>query len=421
MIINKSQWIHRITAVLLIAMIGVAATVQITPAAENSSAKKSENTSTSLKEAQQEKAALEKALEDAKQTINELKESKGDVQEKVNDLNTQLMNISSQITALENQLAQKNQELTEKKDQIEDTKSQLEDAKKQEEQQYADMKVRIQFMYENAQESYFEALFSSESFSDFLNSAEYIIQIQEYDRKKLNEYQDTVDYIENVEKQLEEDYATLEEIKKEVEQEKASVEQEKASVAALMKQRETELAGIEGNIDSAQSDADFYAAEIKAQEEIIAEIKRIEAEKAAAGKQDNPYTGGVFTWPCPSSTRVTSDYGTRVSPMGGASSNHKGIDIGASGGAGIVSAADGTVTTAAYSSAAGNYVMIDHGGGLYTVYMHASALLVSPGQTVSAGQTIAQVGSTGISTGNHLHFGVSLNGSYVSPWSYLGR
>ena len=421
MIINKRQWIHRITAVLLIVMTGMAATVQMTSAAENSSAKKSENTSTSLKEAQQEKAALEKALEKAKQTINELKESKGDVQAKVNDLNTQLMNISSRITALENQLAQKNQELTEKKDQIEDTKDQLEDAKKQEEQQYADMKVRIQFMYENAQESYFEALFDSESFSDFLNSAEYIIQIQEYDRKKLKEYQETVAYIDGVEQQLEEDYATLEEMKKEVEQEKASVEQEKASVAALMKQRETELAGIEGNIDSAQSDADYYAAEIQAQEEIIAEIKRIEAEKAAAGKQNNPYTGGVFTWPCPSSTRVTSDYGTRVSPMGGASSNHKGIDIGASGGAAIVAAADGTVTTAAYSSAAGNYVMIDHGGGLYTVYMHASALLVSPGQTVSAGQTIAQVGSTGISTGNHLHFGVSLNGSYVSPWSYLGR
>ncbi len=422
MIMNKSQWIHRITAVLLIVVIGVAATVQMTSAAEKNSAKKSENTSTtSLKEAQKEKAALEKALEKAKQTINELKESKGDVQAKVNDLNAQLMNISSRITALENQLAQKNQELTEKKDQIEETKDQLEDAKKQEEQQYADMKVRIQFMYENAQESYFEALFSSESFSDFLNSAEYIMQIQEYDRKKLGEYQETVAYIDGVEEQLEEDYAILEEMKKEVEQEKASVEQEKASVATLMKQRETELAGIEGNIDSAQNDADYYAAEIQAQEEIIAEIKRIEAEKAAAGKQDNPYTGGVFTWPCPSSTRVTSDYGTRVSPMGGASSNHKGIDIGASGGAAIVAAADGTVTTAAYSSAAGNYVMIDHGGGLYTVYMHASALLVSPGQTVSAGQTIAQVGSTGISTGNHLHFGVSLNGSYVSPWSYLGR
>lgn len=96
------------------------------------------------------------------------------------------------------------------------------------------------------------------------------------------------------------------------------------------------------------------------------------------------------------------------------SSNHKGIDIGASAGADIIAAADGTVTAASYSSAAGNYVMIDHGGGLYTVYMHASSLLVSPGQTVSAGDVIAKVGSTGISTGSHLHFGVSLNGSYVS-------
>lgn len=160
---------------------------------------------------------------------------------------------------------------------------------------------------------------------------------------------------------------------------------------------------------------------------MIAEIKRIEAEKAAAaakaaaeGKEvaDNPYTGGAFTWPCPSSTRVTSDYGTRVSPTSGASSNHKGIDIGASAGAAIVAAANGTVKAANYSSAAGNYVMIDHGGGLYTVYMLVPRLRFGR-NSVSAGQTIAYVGSTGISTGNHLHFGVSLNGSYVSPWSYL--
>ena len=397
----------------------MAATVQMTSAAENSSAKKSENTSTSLKEAQQEKAALEKALEKAKQTINELKESKGDVQAKVNDLNTQLMNISSRITALENQLAQKNQELTEKKDQIEDTKDQLEDAKKQEEQQYVDMKVRIQFMYENAQESYFEALFDSESFSDFLNSAEYIIQIQEYDRKKLKEYQETVAYIDGVEQQLEEDYATLEEMKKEVEQEKASVEQEKASVAALMKQRETELAGIEGNIDSAQSDADYYAAEIQAQEEIIAEIRRIEAEKAAAGKQDNHYTGGVFTWPCPSSHKITSGFGYRDKPTAGATSYHQGYDIGASAGAAIVAAADGVVTSTGYSSVLGNYVILSHGGGLFTIYEHCSAVLVSQGQSVSRGSTIAKVGSTGVSTGPPLHFGVQLNGKYVDPGNYL--
>ena len=124
-------------------------------------------------------------------------------------------------------------------------------------------------------------------------------------------------------------------------------------------------------------------------------------------------------WPCPSSKRVTSDYGPRTSPTNGASSNHKGIDIGAAYGADIVAADGGTVLVATYSSSGGNYVIIDHGGGLCTVYMHASSLTVSAGQTVSKGQVIAKVGSTGISTGNHLHFGVSVNGVYVNPWNYL--
>lgn len=131
------------------------------------------------------------------------------------------------------------------------------------------------------------------------------------------------------------------------------------------------------------------------------------------------YNGGAFTWPCPSSTRVTSDYGPRTAPTGGASSYHRGIDIGAAYGADIVAAADGTVSFAGYSNAAGNYVTVSHGNGVYTVYMHCSSLNVSKGQGVSAGQVIAKVGSTGISTGNHLHFGVSLNGSYVNPWDYL--
>ena len=208
-------------------------------------------------------------------------------------------------------------------------------------------------------------------------------------------------------------------MKKEVEQEKASVEQEKASVAALMKQRETELAGIEGNIDSAQSDADYYAAEIQAQEEIIAEIRRIEAEKAAAGKQDNHYTGGVFTWPCPSSHKITSGFGYRDKPTAGATSYHQGYDIGASAGAAIVAAADGVVTSTGYSSVLGNYVILSHGGGLFTIYEHCSAVLVSRGQSVSRGSTIAKVGSTGVSTGPHLHFGVQLNGKYVDPGNYL--
>lgn len=401
----KFTMIRRITALGLILVLAAGIPIQASSASTEKVTEDAASTK-SLQEAQDEKAQLEKALKEAQGTIEDLKDSKGDIESKVTELNQQLMDISARITDLENQLTAKSED-------IQETKDELAGAKEREAQQYADMKVRIQFMYENRQTSYLEALLSSRNISEFLNSADYIAQIQSYDRQKLTEYQDTVESIVNLEAQLEQEYTDLEALK-------STVESNKATVAAMMRQKESELADISGDIEDAQSDADYYAAEIQAQEELIAAIKRAEAEKAAAGVEEHPYTGGAFRWPCPSSTRVTSDYGTRVSPMSGASSNHKGIDIGASAGADIIAAADGTVTAASYSSAAGNYVMIDHGGGLYTVYMHASSLLVSPGQTVSAGDVIAKVGSTGISTGSHLHFGVSLNGSYVSPWSYLG-
>lgn len=401
----KFTMIRRITALGLILVLAAGIPIQASSASTEKVTEDAASTK-SLQEAQDEKAQLEKALKEAQSTIEDLRDSKGDIESKVIELNQQLIDISARITDLENQLTAKSED-------IQETKDELAGAKEREAQQYADMKVRIQFMYENGQTSYLEALLSSRNISEFLNSADYIAQIQSYDRQKLTEYQDTVESIVNLEAQLEQEYTDLEALK-------STVESNKATVAAMMRQKESELADISGDIEDAQSDADYYAAEIQAQEELIAAIKRAEAEKAAAGVEEHPYTGGAFRWPCPSSTRVTSDYGTRVSPMSGASSNHKGIDIGASSGADIIAAADGTVTAASYSSAAGNYVMIDHGGGLYTVYMHASSLLVSPGQTVSAGDVIAKVGSTGISTGSHLHFGVSLNGSYVSPWSYLG-
>lgn len=401
----KFTMIRRITALGLILVLAAGIPIQASSASTEKVTEDAASTK-SLQEAQDEKAQLEKALKEAQSTIEDLRDSKGDIESKVTELNQQLIDISARITDLENQLTAKSED-------IQETKDELAGAKEREAQQYADMKVRIQFMYENGQTSYLEALLSSRNISEFLNSADYIAQIQSYDRQKLTEYQDTVESIVNLEAQLEQEYTDLEALK-------STVESNKATVAAMMRQKESELADISGDIEDAQSDADYYAAEIQAQEELIAAIKRAEAEKAAAGMEEHPYTGGAFRWPCPSSTRVTSDYGTRVSPMSGASSNHKGIDIGASAGADIIAAADGTVTAASYSSAAGNYVMIDHGGGLYTVYMHASSLLVSPGQTVSAGDVIAKVGSTGISTGSHLHFGVSLNGSYVSPWSYLG-
>ena len=133
------------------------------------------------------------------------------------------------------------------------------------------------------------------------------------------------------------------------------------------------------------------------------------------------YDGGVFKFPLASYTRISDEYGYRTDPFLGIESFHNGIDFAAPKGTAIYAAYDGQVAAAAYNASMGNYVMINHGDGLYTIYMHASALYVKKGDVVVRGETIAAVGTTGRSTGNHLHFSVRLNGSYVSPWGYLGQ
>ena len=124
-------------------------------------------------------------------------------------------------------------------------------------------------------------------------------------------------------------------------------------------------------------------------------------------------------WPATQGSRISSYFGPRSSPTAGASSNHKGIDIPCPTGSDNVASAAGTVVVSQYSSSAGYYIMIDHGNGVSTVYMHNSQLVVSVGQSVEQGQVIAKAGSTGYSTGSHCHFGVMINGSYVNPLDYL--
>ena len=388
-----------------------------------------------LSEAQQEKKTLENDLQKAKELIDSLKGSKEDIQSEVEKLDKQLNEISGKVKELESRLSKKRQEIA-------DTESALNKAKEQEKKQYRNMKKRIQFMYENGQTSYVEMLLSADSFTDFLNAVEYITQISQYDRKMLKEYQNMQVTIADTQKTLETDYASLQSLQ-------AKVQEEKQAVAALESAKKGELNDVADDLTDAQTVAKAYEAEIQAQNEVIAQIQAAQkraAEQQAAQQQaqaaeenqgatdaagenqntaqnttpsGNGQSTGSMMWPCPSSKRVTSDYGPRTSPTNGASSNHKGIDIGAAYGADIVAADGGTVLVATYSSSGGNYVIIDHGGGLCTVYMHASSLTVSAGQTVSKGQIIAKVGSTGISTGNHLHFGVTLNGVYVSPWGYV--
>ena len=392
-------------------------------------------TKSGLSDAKSKKTALEAEKKKTEQELKNLEGLKSDTTAYVKKLDSSLESIGNELSKL-------GDDIDAKEKQIDTTKQELSEAKETEKSQYESMKLRIKYMYEKGDSSYLNLLLEARSLSELLNRAEYVSKISEYDRKMLDQYVATKESIADSKKKLETEKAELQEMK-------TQTEAKQDSVQLLLNEKNKELQNVNAQIGEKSAQAKAYEDDIKAQEAKIAqmeaEIKKKEAEEAAkkaaeeaarkaaaAGKTNNSTakgnTGSTTTtstgssslrWPCPASGRITSGYGKRKSPTAGASSNHKGIDISASTGSSIVAAAGGTVSIATYSYSAGNYVVVNHGNGLSTVYMHCSQLLVSAGDTVKAGQTIAKVGSTGYSTGSHLHFAVRKNGSYVNPSSYV--
>lgn len=365
-------------------------------------------------------------LEDKKQdTLDKIKDIKSDIsntKKKISDLENSKSNLETYISKLDqeaNDLAKQidklNKDIEVKKEEISTAEAELDEAEATAARQYEDMKKRIQYLYENGNPSYLELLLTSESMADFLNKSSYAEQMTAYDRNMLEEYIAQKQAVEEKKKELESE-------KEELDAMAGAASEQKKTVDALIKTKTAQIQSYQDQIDSENSNAEEYKADLAKQQKLLDQIEQQIAAAAAANAQASDGDGGAsgFVWPCPSSRRITSGFGNRAQPTAGASTNHKGIDIGASYGASIVAAASGRVTTAAYSSSAGNYIVISHGNSLSTVYMHCSALYVSAGQTVSAGQAIAAVGSTGYSTGNHLHFGVIKNGSYVNPTAYVG-
>ncbi|HJA71580.1 MAG TPA: peptidoglycan DD-metalloendopeptidase family protein [Candidatus Lachnoclostridium stercoravium] len=368
-----------------------------------------------IKEEQEKKSALEEEKEKVEAVLKDLESLKSDTAAYVQRLDQDLNALNSELTQLEGQIAAKETD-------IEAAQAELTQAEAVEEQQYESMKLRIKYMYEAGGTSFMDVLLDAGSISDFLNRTEYISEISKYDREKLDEYVMAKDTVEKKKAELEYEHSEL------VSMEEAT-QAKQASVETLMNEKTAELESYEAQIDSAENEISEYEKDIKAQEEKIqaieAEIRRQEEEarkKAEAeGKKYNTVSIGdiSFIWPCPSSSRITSPFGGRESPTAGASTNHQGVDIGASSGSDILAAAAGEVIISTYSYSAGNYIMINHGGGVYTVYMHCSQLLASVGQQVKQGEVIAKVGSTGYSTGPHLHFGIRTGGKYVNPLNYV--
>ena len=367
-------------------------------------------------EAEKEKTSvIEEEKKKVEDTLKNLEGQKADTESYVRQLDQEMAAISSQLEELSGQIADKESEIAV-------TQEELSAAQEAEVQQYDAMKLRIKYMYEKGDTTFIDLILESKSISQLLNRAEYISQISQYDRQMLDEYAATRQTIADNEAKLESERADLLALQE-------STQAKHNSVEELLAAKEEQLKSYETQIASAQSQINAYEQDLAAQESKIRQIEEEmqKAEEEARKKAESSGTSYTvkslgntkFIWPCPSSSRITSAFGGRESPTEGASSNHQGIDIGASTGSDIVAAADGVVTIATYSASAGNYVMLSHGGGVSTVYMHCSSLNVSEGQSVTQGQVIAKVGSTGYSTGPHLHFGIRSGGSYVNPSNYV--
>ncbi|OQB13613.1 MAG: Murein hydrolase activator EnvC precursor [Firmicutes bacterium ADurb.Bin193] len=279
--------------------------------------------------------------------------------------------------------------------------AELKDIKKNADLQYETLKKRIRIMYEQGTDSYLDALLSSVSLTDFLNRFEIIQQIAKYDNDRLNSLRNSMQKIEETTQLVKVERAEQQKKMSDLQAEKKTLSVEQAKRNAIFDESKATVAELEKRY--------------KQEEELDRQEK---AAAAAKMSKNTKYSGGTMAWPTPSCYTITSPFGSRYHPVLKKNKMHYGVDIGAQYGASVVAANDGKVIRSLYSASYGNYIMIDHGGGIATLYAHGSALLVSEGDSVKKGQQIMRVGSTGISTGPHLHYEIIVGGTNVDPMSY---
>ena len=363
-----------------------------------------------IEEAEKAKSKIKSNITNIQAMVSALEKEKGDLEAYVTKLDEDLTDVQEKIAELKDLISEKETE-------IEETEEELEEAEEIQATQYENMKKRIKFIYEKGDTFYLELVMSSASFGEMLNKATYVEKISEYDATKLEEFKQTCEYIQACKEQLDAEKELLDEAKVQVEEEEANLETLISAKEGEINLKTADINNKEAAIKECEEDLAAQTATIQALEAAVAAER---AQLAEAGEAI-VYDGGMFKWPAPSYTRISDDYGSRTHPILGVQQFHNGVDMAAPGGSPILAAYDGKVVAAAYNASMGNYIMINHGDGLYTIYMHASALYVSTGETVTRGQKIAAVGTTGRSTGNHLHFSVRKDGAYVSPWNYLSK
>ena len=338
---------------------------------------------------------------------NKLSEANGELNEVHSSLSENLQQVEKldeKISSSEQQLQEQESKITELKNSINEIESELNTVTEKYERQRKLFEQRLVATYEAGETQYLDILLKSKSLSDFLSSYYLITELAELDNDLISE---------------------LEEKKKTIDLSKQKLENEKAELATII-ESQTRLSRTLQNTKKIRES--FIEKLSEEEKNLQTKIDEINTQYEVVNKQilalaqqgiDTAYIGGELAWPVPGYTRITSKYAMRVHPITGQYKLHTGVDIGAPEGANFVAANDGIVTKAEYNTAYGNMVMIDHGGGVSTLYAHGDKIMVTLGQTVKKGEVVLQIGETGYATGPHAHFEVRINGTPVDPLPYV--
>ena len=380
------------------------------------------------KQIQEKIAEVKEQYEANENEIADIIAKKSVIDQEVQLLNTQITNINDQIKAYNVLIADKQDEL----DNAEGRYATLNE----------ENKVRVRTMEEEGELSYWEVLFRANSFSDLLDRLNMVEEINASDKRRLKELGEAADNVVQAQSELETEKADLEEAKQELDDTQAELDAKRQEADDLIQEL------LEKADDLETLELEFKAMD----EEFLQQIAQKEVEFSAAkqaeweaymatyvppttvapgtpadvsgggsgGSGGSGGTGGGGGWVVPCSyTSITSPFGYRKAPTSGASTYHQGVDLDTGTGWPVVAARAGVVIAAGYNGSAGNYVKIDHRDGFTSIYMHLNSFCVSAGQIVSAGENIGTTGATGTATGDHLHFGITLNGVYVNPCNYV--
>lgn len=343
---------------------------------------------------QKEQDKVNQQIKQTQKLMSQVKSEKRSVSKAIEDLDHKLNQAEDELSNVEGLLIQL-------ENQIKVTTMDLERASNDASSQKELLKKRVRVMYENGNVGYLSVILDSTSFSDFISRLDFLKKIIDFDMNLLNKMKSHRDSVADKRSQLESEQKEKERLKTEIGKKKEAVEVTKQDREKTLKNLTKDLKELERQEDN-----------------LLAQSKEI-AKKIVSLQSSKKYIGGKLGWPSPGYYKITSSYGYRNHPILKKKKLHTGIDIAVPRGTSIVAANSGKVIYSGYYGGYGNTVIIDHGGKISTLYAHNSKLLVNVGDMVEKGKAISKSGSTGLSTGPHLHFEVRENGQTVDPMKYL--